>query len=164
MASLLDSVMAARYPRSASIWRLIGSGTASRAPASHPSPWRSSTGWTRSVIVRRCYRPPTPTGSGRSGGASTEPRVGHVGQARLLVHPLVVGDLAEDVGERLVAAVLGLERRAKRRRLPGRVLLHQLGVLVFGMVFEVGVEPVAQGWVDHVQEPGQLVIGERQHL
>jgi hypothetical protein len=41
---------------------------------------------------------------------------------------------------------------------------HELHVLMLGMVFEIGVEPIAPRRADHVKEPGQLVVAERDGL
>ena len=95
---------------------------------------------------------------------SAEMGLAHLGQAFLLVHPLVVADLPEQVGQRLEGAVVGLERRGKRLLFPFRVLSDKRHVLVLGMIFEVGVERKGPGRVEHVHKPGHLVVDERDGL
>src|SRR5256886_16389132 len=81
-------------------------------------------------------------------------------EALELVHALVIGDLAEEVGERREVPVvvgedalegLGLERRGLRD------ILH---VLVLGVVLEPGVEEVAPPGSEHVKQPADVVVDE----
>jgi hypothetical protein len=44
------------------------------------------------------------------------------------------------------------------------MLGHEEHVLVFGVVFEVGVETVAPSRVDEIEQPGLLVVRERDQL
>src|SRR2546429_9456928 len=95
------------------------------------------------------------------GGLRGEAGGAHVDEAALLVGALVVADLAEQVGQAPVLAVL-------RRVAAGVGLGLQLGVLsdighvlVLGVVLEVGVEPVAPFRTDHEEQPGHVVEEER---
>src|SRR5690348_11647411 len=89
---------------------------------------------------------------------------GHALQAHFLVDAFVGADLAEQVGERLAVRVTGGDRRPERLALPLRVLCDERGVLVFGVVLDVGVESAAPGRVQHLQQPELLVLDERRQL
>src|SRR6266404_4111132 len=101
-------------------------------------------------------RRPASTRMACYGGASrlSEAAGGRLGEAFLLVDPFVVADLAEQVGQRIETRVVVGERRLERLGIPARMLSHELHVLMLGVVFEVGVEPVAPRRADHVKEPG----------
>ena len=73
------------------------------------------------------------------------PGPGHALQAHFLVDAFVGSDLAEQVGERLAVRVTGGDRRLERLALPLRVLGDERGVLVFGVVLDVGVESARSG-------------------
>ena len=72
-----------------------------------------------------------------------EPWCVHSGDAFLLVHALIVADLAEQIGHRVKNAVLLREVRVKRFCLPFGTVRDPLHVLVLGVVFEVRVESIA---------------------
>ena len=93
-----------------------------------------------------------------------EPGFGHAGQALSLVDPFVVADLAEDISERLVGSVVVRERRGESTVLPLGVLGDEQGILVFGVVLEIGVEPVAPCRTEDIEKPRELVVGEGQEL
>jgi hypothetical protein len=67
----------------------------------------------------------------------------------LLVGALVVADLAEQVGQAPVLAVLRRVDAGVGLGLQLGMLGHVGHVLVFGVVLEVGVEPVAPVRADH---------------
>src|SRR3954454_10865341 len=123
-----------------------------------------STGW-RGDCSRR-------GGGRRRGGGGHPPRVapraspraGQAVEADPLVHPFVVADLTENVGEGLVPAVLRRGQGKERRGGPLRVLGNALGVLVLRVVFDVGVEPVGPGRPQHAHQPEHLVDGEGDQL
>ncbi len=71
-----------------------------------------------------------------------EARLANVAAAFLLVHPLVVADLAEEIHEAGESLVLVGEQAVVRLPLQTRILDEQR-VLVLRVVLEVGVEPIA---------------------
>src|SRR5580704_1893133 len=86
------------------------------------------------------------------GGGQVVPqsRLVQGGEAFQLVDPLVMPDLAEQVGERSVVTVAGLERPLVGLRLPLGMFGDEQHVIVLGVVLERGVEPVARGRPAHV--------------
>ena len=79
----------------------------------------------------------------------------------MLVGALVVADLAEQVGQAPVLAVLRRVDAGVGLGLQLGVLGHVGHVLVLGVVLEVGVEPVAPVRADHEEQPGHVVEEER---
>src|SRR5580693_1941275 len=87
------------------------------------------------------------------GGRQVVPqsRLVQSGEAFQLVHPLVMPDLAEQVGERSVVTVARLERPVVGLDLPFGMFGDEQHVVVLGVILERGVEPVARGRPADVQ-------------
>src|SRR5580693_9236003 len=81
-----------------------------------------------------------------------QPRLVQGGEAFQLVHPLVMPDLAEQVGERSAVTVAGLERPVVGLALPLWMFGNEQHVVVLGVILERGVEPVARGRPADVQQ------------
>src|SRR3989449_458083 len=88
----------------------------------------------------------------------------HLHHALFFVHPFVEADLTNHIGHHRKVAVVLLEIDLERLRFQLRMFPSEQHVLGFGMVLKFDVQAVAPGGLDDVQQPGNLIVEERDHL
>src|SRR5438445_4350125 len=97
-------------------------------------------------------------------GSSPEARGRDALEGLELVHPLIVADLTEEIGDRGEAPVVVGEDALERLGLERGVLRDVVHVLVLCAVLEPGVDEAPPARSRHVQQPGEVAVHEGKNL
>jgi len=80
------------------------------------------------------------------------------------MHPFVLADLAEEIGEGSEPSVVLTEHALDGLLFEGGILCHQLHIFVLNVIFEVSIQEIAPLGPDHIEKPGDIVVQESNHL
>ena len=80
------------------------------------------------------------------------------------MHPFVITDLAEQIGETSEPSVVLSERALEGHLFEGGILRNVLHIFMLGVIFEVGIQQIAPLGPDHLEKPGNIVVQKSDRL